>query len=137
MNKLVALVISTIASAAPIAADASPVTWSFYETGIGSCGLFSPLNAFSCVLPPQPFVVMTLTLPAPTSAGTATWLGTGPQPICTGDSFTLTVPFTRPLTPAFAGDASNPGGIPCSNGSRATICDFNSDVGQHHHQCRQ
>jgi hypothetical protein len=90
-----------------------------------SCGLFSPLNAFSCVLPPQPFVLMTLTLPAPTSAGTATWLGTGPQPICTGDSFTLTVPFTRPLTPAFAGDASNPGGIPCSNGSRATICDFN------------
>jgi hypothetical protein len=41
MNKLVALVISTIASAAPIAADASPVTWSFYETGSCRVG-FSP-----------------------------------------------------------------------------------------------
>lgn len=122
MNKLVGLVISTIAFAAPIAADASPVTWSFYETGITSCN--SPLP-FGCVLPPQPFVLMTLTLPGPTSAGTATWLGTGTQPVYTGDSFTLTVPFTRPLTPAFAGDASNPGGIPCSNGFRETICDFN------------
>jgi hypothetical protein len=121
MNKLVGLAISTIAFAAPIAADASPVTWSFYETGITSCN--SPLP-FGCVLPPQPFVLMTLTLPGPTSAGTATWLGTGTQPVYTGDSFTLTVPFTRPLTPAFAGDASNPGGIPCSNGFRETICDF-------------
>jgi hypothetical protein len=120
MNKLVALVISTIAFAAPIAADASPVTWSFYETAITSCN--SPRD---CMLPPQPFVLMTLTLPGPTSSGTATWLGTGTQPVYTGDSFTLTVPFTRPLTPAFAGDASNPGGIPCSNGFRATICDFN------------
>jgi hypothetical protein len=68
---------------------------------------------------------MTLTLPGPTSAGTATWLGTGTQPVYTGDRFTLTVPFTRPVTPAFAGDASNPGGIPCSNGFRETICDFN------------
>src|ERR1700738_4288535 len=120
MNKLVALVISTIASAAPIAADASPVTWSFYETGITSCN--SPRD---CMLPRQPFVLMTLTLPGPTSSGTATWLGTGTQAVYTGDSFTLTVPFTRPLTPAFAGDASNPGGIPCSDGGRATICDFN------------
>jgi hypothetical protein len=125
MNKLVGLVISTIAFAAPIAADASPVTWSFYETGIVSCGLFSPQPAFVCVLPPQPFVLMTLTLPGPPSSGTATWLGTGTQPVYTGNSFTLTVPFTRPLTPAFAGDASNPGGIPCSDGGRATICDFN------------
>jgi hypothetical protein len=72
MNKLAGLVISTIAFAAPIAADASPVTWSFYETGITSCN--SP-SAFSCVLPPQPFVLMTLTLPGPTSTGTAIWQG--------------------------------------------------------------
>jgi len=120
MNKLVGLVISTIAFAAPIAADASPVIWSFYETAITSCN--SPRD---CMLPRQPFVLMTLTLPGPTSSGTATWLGTGTQPVYTGDSFTLTVPFTRPLTPAFAGDASNPGGILCSDGGRATICDFN------------
>jgi hypothetical protein len=31
------------------------------------------------------------------------------------------------LTPAFAGDASNPGGVGCSlDGSRGTICDFNT-----------
>ena len=65
MNKLVGLVISTIAFAAPIAADASPVIWSFYETAITSCN--SPRD---CMLPRQPFVLMTLTLPGPTSSGT-------------------------------------------------------------------
>jgi hypothetical protein len=33
---------------------------------------------------------MTLALPGPTSNGTATWLGTGSQPVYTGDPFTLT-----------------------------------------------
>jgi len=66
-----------------------------------------------------------LALPGPTSNGTATWLGTGSQPVYTGDPFTLTVPFTRPLTPAFVGAASNPGGFACPDGIRSTICDFN------------
>jgi hypothetical protein len=120
MNKLIRLAILVIGLTAPVAASAAPVTWSFYETGITSCN--SPRD---CMLPRQPFVLMTLALPGPTSSGTGTWLGTGTQSVYTGDSFTLTVPFTRPLTPAFAGDASNPGGIPCSDGGRATICDFN------------
>ena len=125
MNKLVALVISTIASAAPIAAHASPVTWSFYETAITSCQ--EPLN---CVLPPQPFVLMTMTLPGPTSAGTADWGGSSPPsvPVYTGDSFALSLPFDVirgpvVLTPAFAG---NPGGLDCLQsplGSHA-LCDF-------------
>ena len=128
MNKLAGLVISTIAFAAPIAADASPVTWSFYETGITSCN--SP-SAFSCVLPPQPFVLMTLTLPGPTSTGTAIWQGSPSLPVYTGDSFALPLPFLTlhpgTLTPAFAGAASNVGGRDCLDnfvGSGA-LCDFN------------
>jgi hypothetical protein len=123
MNKLVGLVISTIAFAAPIAADASPVTWSFYETGIGSCGL-------PCVLPPQPFVLMTLTLPGPTSTGTAIWQGSPALPVYAGDSFALSLPIIRfrsPLTPAFAGAASNIGGRDCldSGVGSGALCDFN------------
>jgi hypothetical protein len=119
MNKLIRLAIWVVGLTAPAAAYAAPVIWSFYETAITSC------NGSSCVLPPQPFVLMTLALPGPTSSGTATWLGTGSQPVYTGDSFILTASassgFTR-LTPAFVGDASNPGGLGCS--IRA-ICDFN------------
>ncbi|HJY48315.1 MAG TPA: hypothetical protein VJ349_06705 [Stellaceae bacterium] len=126
MNKLVGLVISTIAFAAPIAADASPVTWSFYETGITSCN--SPRD---CMLPRQPFVLMTLTLPGPTSTGTAIWQGGPSLPVYTGDSFALPLPFLTlhpaTLTPAFAGAASNIGGRDCLDnfvGSGA-LCDFN------------
>jgi hypothetical protein len=53
MNKLVGLVVSTIAFAAPVAADASPVTWSFYET---SC---VTEQGADCTLP-QPFVFVTI-----------------------------------------------------------------------------
>jgi hypothetical protein len=120
VNKCIRLAIWVIGLTAPVVASAAPITWSFYETAITSCN--SPRD---CMLPPQPFVLMTLALPGPTSNGTATWLGTGTQPVYTGDSFTLTVPFTRPLTPGFMGDASNPGGLGCSNGNRTTICDFN------------
>jgi hypothetical protein len=104
---------------APVAAHATPVTWSFYETGITSCNI--PAN---CVLPPQPYIFMTLVLPGPTSAGTAIWDGVNP-PAYTGDSFVLNVPFTRSLTPAFMG---NPGpfGPGCSDAfARSAICDFN------------
>ena len=125
-NKLAALTLNTATLAAlivaigPAPAGATPVTWSFYETAITSCS-----NPGSCVLPPQPFVFMTLALPGPTSNGTATWLGTVNQPVYTGDSFTLTTGanFVRPLTPAFRGGASNPSGSACANGG--DICDFN------------
>jgi hypothetical protein len=129
MNKLVGLAISTIAFAAPVVAHATPVTWSFYETAITSCN--SPLP-FGCVLPPQPFVFMTLTLPGPTSTGTAIWQGSPSLPVYTGDSFALSLPFksnrfTNPLTPAFAGAASNDGGLACpdNNVGSSALCDFN------------
>jgi hypothetical protein len=64
--KQLAPVIAAALIALPAAADAT-VIWSFYETAITSC------NGGTCVLPPQPFVLLTLTLPGPTSAGTATW----------------------------------------------------------------
>jgi hypothetical protein len=108
---------------ATAAAHAAPVTWRFYETSIVSCN--NSGFPIACALPPQPFVLMTLRLSGCTSTGTTTWVGTGSQPIYTGDSFTLTVPFTRPLRPPFAGDASNPRGVPCSSGGRSTICDLN------------
>src|SRR6266446_3773200 len=121
MNKLLALAIAAIWLTSPIAAKAAPVTWSFHETAITSCS--SPPF---CVLPSQPFGLMTLTLPGPTSAGTAIWLGTGSLPVYTGDSFILTTAahFVPSLTPAFAGDVSNPGGASCRDGA-AGICDFN------------
>jgi hypothetical protein len=129
MIKLIRLAIRVIALMAPVAAYATPVTWSFYETGITSCNSPSP---FSCVLPPQPFVLMTLTLPGPTSTGTAIWQGSPSLPVYTGDSFALSLPFLSipprpPLTPAFAGAASNFGGLDCEDsfvGSGA-LCDFN------------
>src|SRR5271165_4617336 len=98
MNKLLRLVISAIAFAAPVVADATPVTWSFFETGILSCNG----GPRGCVLPPQPFILMTLALPGPTSAGTATLRGTGTLPVYTGDSFALATFTPLPLTPAFA-----------------------------------
>jgi hypothetical protein len=126
MNKLIALILSNATLAALIVAIgpapvvATPVTWSFYETAITSCS-----NPGSCVLPPQPFVFITLALPGPTSNGTATWLGTVNQPVYTGDSFALTTgaSFMRPLTPSFMGGASNPSGSAFANGG--DICDFN------------
>jgi hypothetical protein len=116
MKQLVPVIAAALIALSP-AADAT-VIWSFYETAITSCN-----SPGSCVLPSQPFVFMTLGLPGTTSNGTATWLGTGSQPVYTGDSFTLTTPFTQPLTPAFAGDIA---GDNCLNGGpRLTICDFN------------
>jgi len=85
MKNLVRLAISVIGLTAPVAAYSAPVIWSFYETGITSCNSPSP---FSCVLPPQPFVLATLVLPGPTSAGTAIWDRVSP-PVYTGDNFTL------------------------------------------------
>ena len=106
INQLAALTLSAailaglIGAIGPAPAGAAPVTWSFFETAITSCG--SPT---ACVLPPQPFVLMTLTLPGPTSVGTATWLGTGSTPVYTGDSSHA----------ASTSTASRPGSIPSSH----------------------
>jgi hypothetical protein len=118
MKQLVPVIAAALI-ALPPTADAT-VIWSFYETTITSC------NGGTCVLPPQPFVLLTLTLPGPTSAGTATWppviSGTRNPPVYTGDSFALSLPFgptaTPLLTPAFAG-------VPdCHGSSPAALCDF-------------
>jgi hypothetical protein len=125
MKKLIALALMA-AFAVPTLANAGPVTWSFYETSIDSCN--SPNQ---CVLPPQPFVLMTLTLPGPTSSGTAVWnwVGGPSTPVHTGDSFALVLPLSMGpviLTPGFAGNASNPGGLDCHESiSGRAICDFN------------
>jgi hypothetical protein len=96
------------------------VTWSFFETGI-SC-----FSGLSCTLPPQPFVLMTLTLPGPISQGTAHWFGRDardPPPVYTGDDFIFSFDFgLYRLTPAFNGDQ---GGFACGSSiARLTICDF-------------
>jgi hypothetical protein len=105
-------------------ARATPVIWSFYETAITSCNILGGVEG-SCILPPQPFVLMTLTLPDSTSTGTAIWQGSPSLPVYTGDSFALSLPFkavANPLTPAFAG-----GGLACPEGvfGSGALCDFN------------
>ena len=98
-----------------------PGHWSFYETGITSCNSPAP---FSCVLPRQPFVLATLVLPGPTSAGTAIWDGVSP-PVYTGDNFTLTVPVVHgalTVSPAFTGYPVI--GFCHESASPSTICDF-------------
>ena len=117
MKNLIRLAIWVIGLMVSAAAYATPVTWSFFETAITSC---NSLSRFSCVLLPQPFILMTLTLPGPTSSGTAIWRGVGSQPVYTGDNLILRVPFRGgPLTPAFVGDPM----FGCSG--LLTICDFN------------
>ena len=116
MNKFIRLAIWVIGLTAPVVASAAPITWSFYETAITSCN-----NPRDCMLPPQPFVLMTLALPGPTSNGTATWLDTGSPPVYTGDNFTLTVPFLR-ISPAFTGYPVI--GFCHDIASPSIICDF-------------
>jgi hypothetical protein len=113
MNKFIRLVIGLTE---PVVASAAPITWSFYETAITSCN-----NPRDCMLPPQPFVLMTLALPGPTSTGTATWLDTGSPPVYTGDNFTLTVPFLG-ISPAFTGYPTI--GLCRAFASPRIICDF-------------
>ena len=116
--RLAFAVFAAIVLAAAIMNQArATVIWRFFETGI-SCFLPS-----TCSLPPQPFVLATLTLPGPISSGTAEWRGTGTQPVYTGDEFSFDIGFlVRPLSPAFNGDQ---GGTSCQmGGGRPTICDF-------------
>ena len=115
MITLAALTLGAAILAAPIGpigpapAAAAPVTWSFFETGCTD-----PFHGGNCT-PPQPFVLATLVLPGPTSAGAAFWQG-DPRvaPVYTGDSFAFTVPSALPsiqtLTPAFTGSTRCSGG---------------------------
>jgi hypothetical protein len=116
MNKLIQLTLIATLSVLSAPADADPVTWSFYETGIGSC------SPFQCTPPPLPHVFATLTLPGPTSSGSAFWQGppVGPPPVYTGDSFSLSIEHVPTLSPAFAGNNI----ITCPNGVPNIICDF-------------
>jgi hypothetical protein len=112
------ITIRTLALAVSIAAATlahqacATVIWSFYETGV-SCSLGR------CELPSQPFVLITLALPGPTSSGTARWRGSfTPPPVFTGDDFTLDWRFGQ-LSPAFTGNGCDVLG----SGPR-TICNF-------------
>ncbi|MBV9202684.1 MAG: hypothetical protein JO320_27870 [Alphaproteobacteria bacterium] len=133
MSKLIRFIAFGIVVVTPITVKATSVTWSFFQTAITSCNS-------RCVLPPQPFVLMTLTLPGDTSTGTATWQGPGATPVYTGDSFILTVPFAT-LTSAFAGAGECVIRAPCAfdiSWSEAVgvlrsvdinVAGFNDDIG--------
>ena len=60
MNNIIAFGITAFAFAAPIAADAAPVTWDFVETACSGC-------AYESALLPRP--IASLTLPGPDSSG--------------------------------------------------------------------
>lgn len=69
---IAASTITLVLQRAPAAAD---VIFDFYETGIVSCG-----NGYGdCSLPPQPFVLMSITLSRPTEVGSAYWSGSPTQ----------------------------------------------------------
>ena len=124
MNKLIALAVAIVLIALAPAANAT-VVWTFYETGCtnstGQCHSDHPV-AF-------PFPLMTLTLPGPTSAGTAVWQpGMGPPPpVYTGDTFALSYGGVLSLTPAFTG--SNVVGQ-CSPATGHGICNFDLSWGE-------
>src|SRR5438876_9470805 len=105
-NSIRALIFALIGATGLAHQTHATVIWSFYETSI-SC------FTGSCFLPAQPYVLATLTLPGPTSAGTAKWQGgpVGPAPVYTGSDFLLTLPFTH-LSPALTGPGCDPSGGP-------------------------
>jgi hypothetical protein len=116
MNKLIRLALTIVALAALPASAKATVIWSFYET---SCTYSTD---GPCTLPMQPTVIAELTLPGPTSTGTASWPGSGP-PTLTGDAdFTFTPAVSNPVAPPSYGISN----ISCGVGffSPATICNY-------------
>src|SRR5215471_165650 len=104
------------AALAPISqAHATPVTWTFFET---SCT--APAGAFSCPAPAGlaglgsqqitfPYALATLTLPGPTSSGSAVWFGG--TPTYTGDTLPPTLSWmVVPEPSALANQATSPFG---------------------------
>lgn len=64
-----AILATPIGPIGPMPAAAAPVTWSFFGTACAD------LQRGSDCTPPHPFVLATLVLPGPTSAGSAFWQG--------------------------------------------------------------
>lgn len=101
----------------PIAAKAEPVTWNFFETGI-TCD-----NPRLCSLPPQPYILASLTLPGPTSSGSANWINGGfpvPPPTLAGDGFVLAIDPGTSSVPKYRLSSTDP--TNACFGSLLTIC---------------
>jgi hypothetical protein len=121
MHKLLPVAIAAIWLTSPVAADAAPVTWNFYETG---CVAELGLSTSPCKLPPQPYAIASLTLPGPTSSGSAQAYGyalypnlPAAPPILTGggNDFTFVLNGTASkLTPSdlIGPGKNNPGYFP-------------------------
>jgi hypothetical protein len=77
-KSIITLAAATILSAIAAQARATPVTWTFYETGCTSLS-GGPCNALPPVALPYPLAA--LMLPGPTSSGTAFWPGGDPRHI--------------------------------------------------------
>jgi len=120
MNKLIALAVATLLIGTATPADATPVTWTFITTNctafVGTCnggqtpGTYVPLS-------------LSLTLPGPTSSGSAHWGQPGnpdfsSAPVYTGDTFLLSLSDALPLTPAY-------NGMPNCTQAHQAYCDFN------------
>jgi hypothetical protein len=120
MTKLSALTVATLLIATATPADAAPVTWTFITTNcaafVGTCnggqmpGTYVPLS-------------LSLTLPGPTSSGSAHWGQPGnpdfsSAPVYTGDTFLLSLSDAIPLTPAY-------NGMPNCTQAHGAFCDFN------------
>jgi len=116
MNKLIALAAATVLSAVGAQANAT-VTWTFIET---SCiAQFGPCPALMSSVT-LPFAgLATLTLPGPTSSGTAFWFGAPGVPVYTGDAFLFQSIGSDPVSPAFTGTPSCQFG-----GGHTSLCTF-------------
>src|SRR5262249_15580561 len=75
-----ALALTAPGVCASLSAEASPVSWNFYETVITHC------NA-SCTLPAQPYILASLTLPSETSSGSAQYQFLSSTHTNSGDDF--------------------------------------------------
>ncbi|MBV8844211.1 MAG: hypothetical protein JO307_15490 [Bryobacterales bacterium] len=117
MIRLIRLFLMAITFSAPLAVDAAPVTWDFYETGCVAVA-----GGYPCTPPNLPFLLATLVLPDVTSSGSARWSGDpAAAPVYTGTDFALSFqtmghPGLPTLTQSFPGDRDCGGG--------GSICSF-------------
>jgi hypothetical protein len=124
MYRLFLLALATVALGTSSPPAHANVIWTFYETSwtlvIPASGL--PCESRSGLIHPYPYALITLTLPGPTSSGTASWIGPGELPVYTGDPFELHYSTTY-LTSAFTG--ISPDFERCVPLQVGGICDFN------------